>query len=126
MCVPNTKYTIFSIKKKISLNYPNSADMGFFQGTQERVRNSRGKGAISVRVTEVLLYCCYIDSAMKVSYENICINDMVGAPVAQWIKRWPTDLAVPSSSHARGEIYLTQNEVPLHTVFRYHPFIVLV
>ena len=30
--------------------------MGFFQGTQERVRNSRGKGAISVRAIEILLY----------------------------------------------------------------------
>ena len=30
--------------------------MGFFQGTQERVRNSRGKRAIGVRATEVLLY----------------------------------------------------------------------
>ena len=30
--------------------------MGFFQGTQERVRNSRGKRAISVRATEVVLY----------------------------------------------------------------------
>ena len=28
----------------------------FFQGTQERVRNSRGKQAISVRAIEVLLY----------------------------------------------------------------------
>ena len=26
--------------------------MGFFQGTQERVRNSRGERAISVRATE--------------------------------------------------------------------------
>ena len=32
-----------------------SAAMGFFQGTQERVRNSRGKRATSVRATEVLL-----------------------------------------------------------------------
>ena len=30
--------------------------MDFFQGTQERVRNSRGKRAISVRAIEVLLY----------------------------------------------------------------------
>ena len=30
--------------------------MGFFQGTEERVRNSRGRQAISVRATEVLLY----------------------------------------------------------------------
>ena len=36
-----TQYTIFNIyiKKKIILNYPKSATMGFFQGTQERVRN---------------------------------------------------------------------------------------
>ena len=54
-----TQYTIFNIKKKITLNYPKSAAIGVrFQGTQERVRNSRGKGAISVRATEVLLYLC--------------------------------------------------------------------
>ena len=51
-----TQYTIFSIEKKITLNYPKSADMGFFQRTRERVRNSRGKRAISVRATEVSLY----------------------------------------------------------------------
>ena len=39
-----------------TLNYPKSAAMEFFQGTQERVRNSRGKRAISVRAIEVLLY----------------------------------------------------------------------
>ena len=38
------------------LNYFKSAAMGFFLGTQERVRNSHGKRAISVRATEVLLY----------------------------------------------------------------------
>ena len=27
-----TKYTIFNIKKKITLNYPESAAMGFFKG----------------------------------------------------------------------------------------------
>ena len=51
-----TKYTIFSIKKKFTLNYPKYAAMGFFQGTQERVRNSRGKRAIIVRAMELLLY----------------------------------------------------------------------
>ena len=34
-----------------------SAVMGFLLGIQESVRNSRGKQAISVRATEVLLYC---------------------------------------------------------------------
>ena len=40
-----TQYTIFNIKKKITLNYPKSAAVyGFLcQGTQEGVRNSRGK-----------------------------------------------------------------------------------
>ena len=52
------KYTNFNIKRKSPLNYSNSAAMDFFQGTSERVRNSHGKGAISVRVTEVLLYIC--------------------------------------------------------------------
>ena len=51
----DTQYIIFNIKKKIALNYSKSAAMGFFQGAQERVRNSRGKRVISVRATEVLL-----------------------------------------------------------------------
>ena len=47
----------FSIcSQKIILNYLKSAAMRYFQGTQERVRNSRGKRAISVRAIEVLLY----------------------------------------------------------------------
>ena len=52
----NTQYTIFNMNKKNTLNYPKSAAKGFFQGTQERVRNSRGKRAISVRAIEVQLY----------------------------------------------------------------------
>ena len=43
-----SQYTIFNIKKKITLNYPKSAAMGFFLGTQEGVGKSHGKGAISV------------------------------------------------------------------------------
>ena len=49
-----TKYTIFNTKKKITLNYSKSTDILFFQGTQERVRNSCGKRAISIRAIEVL------------------------------------------------------------------------
>ena len=54
----NTQYTIFNMNKMNTLNYPTSAAQlwDFFQGTQERVRNSRGKRAISVRATEVPLY----------------------------------------------------------------------
>ena len=49
-------YNIFIIKKKINPDYTKYADMGFFPGTQEQIRNNRGKRAISVRATEVLLY----------------------------------------------------------------------
>ena len=47
-----TQYTIFNIKKKIT----QICSHGFlFQGTQERVRNSHGKRAISVRPLK--FYC---------------------------------------------------------------------
>ena len=55
-CDEYTQYTIFNIYTKIAVNYPISAAMCFFQGTQERVRKSGGKRVISVRATEVLLY----------------------------------------------------------------------
>ena len=52
-----TKYAIFSKKNIFTLNYPKYAAMGFFsQGTPERVQNSHGKRATSVRAIEVLLY----------------------------------------------------------------------
>ena len=56
MSTHNIPFSIY-IKKKISLNYPKSAAMGFFLGTKERVRKNRDKRAISVRATEVLLFC---------------------------------------------------------------------
>ena len=52
-----TQYNIYDIKKnKITLNYTKSAVLGFFKVSQERVRNSGCKRAISVRATEDLLY----------------------------------------------------------------------
>ena len=50
-----TQNTIFNIERKITLNYPKSAAMRFFLGTQARVRNSHGKRAISVRAID--FYC---------------------------------------------------------------------
>ena len=45
----------FSVQdSKITLHYPKSAPMGFFLGTQERVRNIRGEQSISVRATVIL------------------------------------------------------------------------
>ena len=46
-----TQYTIVNILSQI-------CSYAIFQGTQERVRNGRGKRAISVRATEVLLCIC--------------------------------------------------------------------
>ena len=58
-----TQYTISNIKEKIALNFPKYAALRFFPRIQERVRNSRGKRAISVRATEgqlcsVFLFVC--------------------------------------------------------------------
>ena len=50
-----TQYIIFNIKKKITLSYPKAGAMGYFQGTQERVRNSRGKRVI--RFEPLKFYC---------------------------------------------------------------------
>ena len=52
----NTQYTIFNIKKKITLYYYKSVARGFSQGTQDRVQKSFGKRVISIRAIEVLLY----------------------------------------------------------------------
>ena len=48
-----------------------------------------------------------------------------GAPVAQWVKRWPADLVVQSLSPAQGEISAV-NGVPLHIAFHYLPLILLI
>ena len=59
-----THHTIFNILKKITLNYPKSETMGISPRTQELVRNSRGKRAISVPAADVLLYLVSDDSTV--------------------------------------------------------------
>ena len=49
-----TQYIISNINKKITLNYPKSAAMGFFNKFE--VQNNGGKRAINVQATEGLLY----------------------------------------------------------------------
>ena len=52
-----TQYTIFNIKIENQINLSQICSFGIlFQGTHERVRNSRGKRATSVRAIEVLRY----------------------------------------------------------------------
>ena len=67
----------FSIqKRKVTLNYLKSASMGFSQGTRERVRNSRGRRAISVRATEILLYCNVCEALIcKLAYLFIVFGE---------------------------------------------------
>ena len=60
-----------------------------------------GIGKIYFRMCRVLLQC----SADQIFREiTVCYR---GAPVAKWIKRWPTDLVVLSSIPARGRIFST-------------------
>ena len=57
MSTRNIPFSMLKKKKKDNrIKYAKSAAMGFCQWSQARVRNSRGKRAISVRATEVLLY----------------------------------------------------------------------
>ena len=60
-----TQYTIFNLKKKIILNYPQSAATDFFPSDSKRVQNSDGKRAISVRATKVLLYKGLLESICR-------------------------------------------------------------
>ena len=54
MSAHNIPFSLY--KKKITLIIPDLQPREFFLGTQEPVRNSRGKRVISVRAVEVLLY----------------------------------------------------------------------
>ena len=54
-----TQYTTFNMQKKNTLNYFKLQPRDFFLGTQERVRNSRGKRTISVQASEILLLSRY-------------------------------------------------------------------
>ena len=53
--------------------------------------------------------------AVYVTQSFICYD--WGAAVAQWVKRWPTELAVLSLSLAQDKIFSTADKVPLHTAF---------
>ena len=48
-----------------------SAAMGLFLGAQERVRNSRGKRAISVRATEVPLYSFWFAKPYRMTIVSV-------------------------------------------------------
>ena len=47
-------------------------------------------------------------------------RERVGAPVAQWVRRWPTDLAPsgPSSPRSKRNL-LNRKQGPLHTALHY-------
>ena len=69
-----------------------------------------------------------IESLRNLSLETALTQrcfESLGA-VAQWFNRWPTDLAVPSSSPAQNKIFSTVNGIQLHTAFHYHLSIVLI
>ena len=77
MSTHNIPFSIFfNIKLKIALNFQIRSYGIFFQGTQTRVRNSRGKRAISVRATEVLLYCVVFGQKVVYIYCEIFSFDI--------------------------------------------------
>ena len=48
---------------------------------------------------------------------NACILPAsVGAPEAQWVKRWPADLADPSLSPVQDKLFSPVNGVRLHSL----------
>ena len=64
--------------------------------------------------------------ARKSLLPQMCFPLPRGTLVAQWVKRWPADLEVPSSIPAHGEIFSAVNEVPLQTAFHDQPSIILI
>ena len=60
--------------------------------------------------------------SLRDKFFSVSSSRFGGSPVAQWVKRWPTDLAVTGST----EIFSIVNGVPLHTAFHYHTPIVLI
>ena len=65
-------------------NYHKFAWDECFLGTQKRVRNSRGKRAISVRTTEVLLYMC--ESLTLVGFYSTSVMKYIF--ISSTCKRW--------------------------------------
>ena len=83
--------------------------------------------SLAVTGIDVNVITRYPSSSLKYHLTRIVTVFLkLGAPVAQLVKRWPTDLAVPSSIPARGKIFSTVNGAPLHTAFHYQPLIVLI
>ena len=68
-----TQYTIFNVKKKTSQIIPNLQLWDLFHGIKERVRNSRGNRAISVRAIEVPLYICFASKSDIGTF--VCIDE---------------------------------------------------
>ena len=91
------QYTIINIKMEITRNYPKynyvcSYGILFLLGTQERVRNSRGKRVISVRATEVRLYLYLLSelsSPLLSSVRHMCLSVSTSS-----VSRLSTDLLI--------------------------------
>ena len=61
-----TQYTIFNIKRKITLNFPKSAATEFFQGTLDRVEKARVNEPSGF---EPLKFYCYM---YQLSHASLC------------------------------------------------------
>ena len=84
--------------------------------------------AVVIGTLRVKAFFTSISSSHHTQFWKLAPNpNFLGAPVAQWVKCWPTDLAkwiryLP----AGAEIFSIINGAPLHTAFYYQPPIVLI
>ena len=65
-----TQYPVFNKNGKSHSIIPNPKPRDFLLGTQERVRNSRGKRATSIRAIELLLYM-YLEKRVFVGISTL-------------------------------------------------------
>ena len=94
MSTHNIPFSIY--KRKSTLIIQNLQRWDFFQGTQERVQNTPGKRAITVRATEGLLYY-QIQLVLK------CLT-VVGPFILSKTSNWPHQFLDPLSQGLRGSL----------------------
>ena len=84
-----SKRTIFSIRKKITINFPYLQPWNLFHGAQERVRNNQVKRAIRIRAIEVLLYMSWMYVWSKRLWsECTCAVILVFLTLHQYVHIW--------------------------------------
>ena len=116
---------------KITLNYHKSAWDEFFLGIQERVRNSRGKRAISVRAIEVLLCLlksnCILKDSVHVGWlfpssaseTGIISERRANTRTVSGKTHYPITYVWRGIHFARGPINIRKNKLTVYIYIRF-------